>query len=105
MRGFNLKAINIEDNFSETDLGVYYFNNISDFKNIIRTLNCVGYYQNYENHTFSNIVTNTDEVEGLLPTLYIKATYMAPMTEIHDYNYTGQVVEASLLPGKHKIEC
>lgn len=105
IRGFNLKIINIEDNFSETDVGTYYFNSIYDFKNSIGQFNCVGYYQSYENYTFSNMVTNIDTIDGVLPTLYIKATYIATRTEIHNYNYTGKVVETLLLPGKHKIEC
>ena len=104
-RGFNLKAINIEDNFSETDLGIYYFNNISEFKNYIGTFNCVGYYENYNNQIFSNVVSDLDSISGLLPTLYVKATNLVTRVEVHDFDYTGSAVEVTLEPGEHKLEC
>lgn len=105
IRGFNLKAINIEDNFSETDLGTYYFNNISDFNDHINGFNCVGYYENYSTQIFSNVVSDLDSISGLVPTLYIKATYLITKTEVHDFDYTGTVAEMVAEPGEHKLEC
>ena len=104
-RGFKIIAINIEDNYSETDFGTCYFNNISDFKDHLGMLNCVGYYKNYANQIFENVIADLDVVEGLLPTIYVKATNATVITEVKDFNYTGSVAETTLLPGQHTLEC
>lgn len=105
VRGFNLKAINLDDNYSETDLGTYYFNSIRDFKNYIEDFNCIGYYQSYSNQTFDNIITDLDLVEGFLPTIYVKVTNTVSRIEIQTFDYTGEVAQTTLLPGDHRIEC
>lgn len=106
-RQVNLVAINIEDNYSTQDLGLYYFNSADELPNCYKAYRLLGYYKNYnqEDHTFTDVVSSLEDLSGETPTIYIKACNSNFVPIDLSFDYAEEAQEVTLSPGDYTLYC
>ena len=107
LRQVKLIAVNIEEEYTETDLGIYAYKNITEMPDAIRPYLCLGYYSSYDSstHTFADIVADIYSLVGDIPVVYIKACYSSGKSVDMSFSYVESSQEATLGPGNYTFYC